>query len=593
MAQGYRITKRNGSGNLYARIYIPDDLKRAAGGKAEVWRSLGTSSMKEAKLKAPGVVDKYLATLHPRISTPTAPEMPSAPEPSREQIQAAALGVYHALLESDEDERIHDAEASQPGGADNAAANKAYAQEVRQHLARGDLRHGDLEGWSGHFGFHFNPGSVLRREFQHMLARAEAEAAERAAERDLGLPLSTPADDLFRAPAAPYTPPTSTPATPAPTKPSAPPLEDLWPTYERQQGANLAPATITDKKKILDIFIYHIGHGRAVDTITKAEAREYRDMLTRMPRHAGSKARTRGMSLKQLVELNDREQGQAVSTRTVTKQVSVLSSIFNWLVREGHVESNIWEHLAPAKERGRNKRMPFTYTQLQHLIDSPLFAGCVGIKDVRQKSTPGTFKATGPEYWLPLLGMFTGARLGELAQLETSDVKQAEGIDFIMITDQGGDRARTVKSKAAIRSVPIHSRLIALGFLEHVAKISRAGSGRLFPTLNRNNKGQFANASRHFSRYLDAIDLPVAEDASKPTFHCLRHSFIDELRREHSEHEFRPLVGHEAQTVTRGYGIKETFGLGMRKAMVEAVVYPGVDFSGFMKRIAHNSANGL
>ncbi len=586
MAQGYRITKRNGSSNLYARIYIPDDLRRAAGGKAEVWRSLGTASMKEAKLKAPGVVDKVIASLRPRISTPTAHEAPSAPEPTREQIQAAALGVYHALLESDEDERIHDAEASQPGGTDNAAANRAYAQEVRQHLARGDLRHGDLEGWSGHFGFHFKPGSVLRREFQHMLARAEAEAAERAAERDLGLPLSLPADDLFRAPAAPYTPLTSASAPPAPTKPSAPPLEDLWPTYERQQGANLRSATITDKKKVLDIFVYHIGSGRAVDTITKAEAREYRDLLTRMPRHAGSKARTRGMSLKQLVELNDREQGQAVSARTVTKQVSILSSIFNWLVREGHIASNVWEHLAPAKKRDGNERMPFTYAQLQHLLNSPLFTGCVGINDVRQKSTPGTFKATGPEYWLPLLGMFTGARLGELAQLETDDIKQAEGIDYIMITDQGGDGARAVKSAAAVRSVPIHSRLVALGFLEYVSKVRRAGSGRLFPTLTRSTKGQFANASRHFSRYLDAIDLPVAEDASKPTFHCLRHSFIDELRREYSEHEFRPLVGHEAQTVTRGYGIKETFGLEKRKAIVEAATYPELDFSKLLSRHA-------
>ncbi|WP_421906069.1 DUF6538 domain-containing protein [Mameliella sp.] len=578
MASGFKITKRNGSNNLYVRVYIPDDLRRAASGKAEVWRSLGTASKKEAKLKAPGVVGKVIASLRPDISTPSASEMPSAPEPTREQIQAAALGVYHALLESDEDDRIHDAEASRPGGADNAAANRTYAQEVRQHLARGDLRHGDIEGWSGHFGFHFKPGSVLRREFQHMLARAEAEAAERAAERDLGLPLSTPADDLFRTPAAPYAPLASTSAPAAPTKPSAPALEDLWPTYERQQGANLRSATLTDKKKILDVFIHHIGHGRAVDSITKAEAREYRDLLTRMPRHAGSKARTRGMSLKQLVELNDREQGQAVSTRTVTKQVSVLSSIFGWLVREGHVTSNIWEHLAPAKERGQNKRMPFTYTQLQHLIDSPLFTGCVGIKDVRQKSTPGTFRATGPEYWLPLLGMFTGARLGELAQLEIGDIKQAEGIDYIRITDQGGDGARSVKSAAAIRSVPIHSRLVEFGFLEYVSKVRRAGSGGLFPTLTRSTKGQFNNASRHFSRYLDAIDLPVAEDASKPTFHCLRHSFIDELRREHSEQEFRPLVGHEEKTVTRGYGVKETLGLKKRKAIVETATYPGLDF---------------
>jgi integrase len=194
-------------------------------------------------------------------------------------------------------------------------------------------------------------------------------------------------------------------------------------------------------------------------------------------------------------------------------------------------------------------------------------------------STPGGYRATGPEFWLPLLGLFTGARLGELAQLEIADIRQSDGIDYIAITNEGVDPEKSIKSNAGRRSVPIHSRLIELGFLDYIEAARRCGSGRLFPSLKRNPKGQFANASRDFSKYISAVNIPVVAGEKKPTFHCLRHSFIDELRKKYGESDIQPLVGHEAKTVTRGYGVRETFDLEVRKKMVEAVEYPGISFT--------------
>lgn len=579
MPEGFSITNRKGSSSLYVRFYIPEHLKPAAGKKHEIWRSLGTASRKEAKLRAPGIIAKIIASLNPK--EPASEEIETAPvrEPTREQLREAAAVVYQALLESDEDERIHDTEAMQPGGLDRAEAHRAYAQEVRLSLGRGDSSHGDIDYWSDVFGFRFGKHSVLRREFQHMLARAEAEAAERAAERDLGLPLSYSSEELFHATSARPAPLTTSTAAHKPTYASDLTLAGLWQSYERQKGGSLRPATLADKEKTLNLFARQIGSGRPVASITKAEAREFRDLLTRVPLHAMTKAQNRGLRIDELVKLNEREDGKTVSLRTVAKHISVLSSIFDWLLREGHVDTNVWQHLAPEDNRDRSKRSPFTTAQLQHLLDSPIFTGCVGVRNVREKSTPGPHKASGPDFWLPLLGMFSGARLGELAQLEISDIRRADGIDFIAITNEGVDPKKSLKSNAGRRSVPIHSKLIELGFLGYVERIRRSKQTPLFPTLERSTKQQFANASRHFSRYIDAIGMPVEAGRKKPTFHCLRHTFIDELRKKYGERDTQPLIGHEAKTVTRGYGVRETFDLEVRKKMVEAVQYPEVSFS--------------
>ena len=65
------------------------------------------------------------------------------------------------------------------------------------------------------------------------------------------------------------------------------------------------------------------------------------------------------------------------------------------------------------------------------------------------------------------IGMFTGARLNEICQLDIADVKQDGDTWFLNITDEGDDNKR-IKSKAGRRKVPLHSELIRLGFLDFV-----------------------------------------------------------------------------------------------------------------------------
>lgn len=65
--------------------------------------------------------------------------------------------------------------------------------------------------------------------------------------------------------------------------------------------------------------------------------------------------------------------------------------------------------------------------------------------------------------WVPWLCAYSGARVGEMAQLRKEDVLTIDGIACLRITPEAG----TVKT-GSFRDVPIHSHLIDMGFLDFV-----------------------------------------------------------------------------------------------------------------------------
>jgi integrase len=147
------------------------------------------------------------------------------------------------------------------------------------------------------------------------------------------------------------------------------------------------------------------------------------------------------------------------------------------------------------------------------------------------------------DYWLPLLGLFTGGRIAELCQLLIQDIHQIQGIWAISITDE--DESQRLKTPAAKRTIPIHSRLIELGFLDFVADMKPFG-GMLFPYLSPNAFGNFSETpSERFGKYLDSLEIT---DKSR-VFHSFRSTSNNHLKQKGVTEETRcQFIGHEHDT---------------------------------------------
>lgn len=74
--------------------------------------------------------------------------------------------------------------------------------------------------------------------------------------------------------------------------------------------------------------------------------------------------------------------------------------------------------------------------------------------------------------WMPWLCAYLGARIGEIARLQRSDIHQVDGIWFVSI--QSGERRGWIRKA---RQVPLHPHLIEQGFIEFVIA---SGNGLLF-----------------------------------------------------------------------------------------------------------------
>ena len=153
-------------------------------------------------------------------------------------------------------------------------------------------------------------------------------------------------------------------------------------------------------------------------------------------------------------------------------------------------------------------------------------------------------------YWLPLIALYSGARLAEIAQLTKVDVgTNADGVLYFDINRNNGKRT---KSLSSIRQVPLHQRLIELGFVQYAEDISDGAA--LFPGLEEAASGQIAKTwGQWFSRYKKARGIEGRKD-----FHSFRHTFTDACREAGIDSELRKkITGHSPQDVGGGYGTSD------------------------------------
>jgi integrase len=192
------------------------------------------------------------------------------------------------------------------------------------------------------------------------------------------------------------------------------------------------------------------------------------------------------------------------------------------------------------------KRRGFRADELQRLFALPVFTE--GATCAPHGAGP---RAGGHAlYWLPLIALYSGARLHELAQLRVSDFREhpAHGPYFEIHERAEGS---SVKTAASSREVPVHPMLVELGLLRYVRSLPAAGM--VFPELPVGDDGAVRTdpMSKALNRLLGRAGLT---DPSL-VFHSFRHTFAT-VGRECGIRggTLRALMGHDSADVHDDYG---------------------------------------
>ena len=245
-------------------------------------------------------------------------------------------------------------------------------------------------------------------------------------------------------------------------------------------------------------------------------------------------------------------EGQSVAN-TNTK-LSRLRTLLGWAYQNDLTASNVAERISVKVADGcKNKRLPFSLPELQAIFASPVYAN-------GERPAQGRAEAA---YWLPLLGLFTGARLEEIGQLRVADVQRHRYPDqdgkmlsgwFLNITetiDEKGQENR-LKNAASERLVPLHPEIERLGFITYVEQL-KDQTGRVFPELKPNVYGRLtAKWGEWFGPYLRKV---CGVTDKRKVFHSFRHTFKDYTRRARMpEGVQRQIMGHAGKDVADDYG---------------------------------------
>lgn len=298
--------------------------------------------------------------------------------------------------------------------------------------------------------------------------------------------------------------------------------------------------TLDGYTKDLQLFVSVMGDAN-IGLIDREVAGEYFNILRRLPPNISRVAKYKGKTIAELLALNDPPQSEV----NASKKLERISGMFKWALedrRKWGIDANPFIGFGQSGDSGK-KRRPFTDDEFLTLLRHPSYL-------TKQFTSAYSF-------WLIPLAVFTGARLGELCQLDLKDFVQIEGVDCIDINDtEASDpdsadegRSKRLKTKNAKRLVPIHPELIRLGLLRYVEAKRKHHQVYLFPELSRARRdGPSHAASNWFQRFRDKVGITGKQET---VFHSFRHGFITTvLDSGVSPHTVAPIVGHEAELVT-------------------------------------------
>ena len=209
---------------------------------------------------------------------------------------------------------------------------------------------------------------------------------------------------------------------------------------------------------------------------------------------------------------------------TINRKLAALHHFIKWAVNNDHMKDDIMSGLAlPPRlvSESRTRKEAFTPEALSAILKA--------LSPYRE--SPDAMRREW--FWGCTMLAHSGCRALEVIQLLKTDVKQVEEIWCLDLVGKG--EGRQLKNKTSVRKVPVHSAMLAAGFIEWCGQ---QPGPRLFPLLFPYG---VIKTTQWFSVTLKKLKIKRAE----LTLHSLRHSFTVALEKAkvHPSISYR-LLGH-------------------------------------------------
>jgi len=332
-------------------------------------------------------------------------------------------------------------------------------------------------------------------------------------------------------------------------------LEQLIEKYiaERVRGGNWTPRTEKDYRSKFSLMCDILSEDISSSAIDTATARKVKETLQRVPKNVKISPMTRDLSFEDAVAL---ENVGRMDVKTINTHLAAYNGLFKWAEANSYIDKNVFSGMAIKQGKTADKpRVPFSGEQIELIQDTIL------------RNERGLIKKDY-QYWGPLIGLYTGARLNEIAQLRPDDIRQEDGIWCFDINDQS--EGKTLKTTSARRLIPIHSKLIELGIIKYVGTLR---TGKKTKVLHELSYSEGTGYGRNLSRWFNGPFLKaLGMDKQALVFHSFRHAMNTNLLQSNvADPLVKSILGHAQEGVTHSVYFGKGYTVAQKQQAMEGL----------------------
>lgn len=287
-------------------------------------------------------------------------------------------------------------------------------------------------------------------------------------------------------------------------------LEDAFRMHLDVEKAGLEATTILEKTVLFREFIEIFGADAGVRSLTAEQI-------------------TKRWTPAEANRPNKKRPGAGLGLNRLEKRRGYLSKFFDWAKASG-----LYPHDNPLKAKFAKKKQirrqsrpweEFTADELEKIF-SPAFVQSMDKPDF---------------YWVPLMALYSGARIGELSKLTVKDFQIVEGIPVYDVLDG--------KTESSRRRVPIHSVLLDLGLWQFVDALKARGATHFLH--HRSVAYLPKQVGRQWSVWLKECGVKT----DRKVFHSFRSTAITDMHNADAKaFSIRGAVGHKSSETEGVHG---------------------------------------
>lgn len=235
-----------------------------------------------------------------------------------------------------------------------------------------------------------------------------------------------------------------------------------------------------------------------------------------------------GEDFKKIIAISKEKELITLDNTTIKNKLININAFLDYAIEYEYLDKNRLRYkIDLSEENTSDKRKEYYNEQLHALFYKSSWY---------TKELENNLKDNPSKIWLPLILLFSGCRLNEIAQIRLSQIDIKDSINFFRIEAKYKDQK--LKNKTSKRKIPIHQTLIDLGILDFIDSQRKNNKERLFEELYyTNNKGYGQAFSKRFNdkdfkkEWLSKSDIAkIEEEDILLDLHSFRHNFSGSLK---------------------------------------------------------------